>query len=132
MKDINDNNMLFSWKEKNILVVEDDDVSALYLEEILEPTGVKYMIARTGDEAIKIFRENDFDLVLLDIQLPHKSGIEVAQNMKEINKNVHIIAQTAYAMSEDKKKFLRAGCDNYIAKPFEDQQLLELLSIYLD
>jgi PAS domain S-box-containing protein len=119
-------------KGKKILIVEDDPLSALFLEEILSETGAIIITAKDGRKAIDTFvATEDIDLVLLDIQLPEVSGYQVAREMKLIRKHVPIIAQTAYATLEDKKKCLYAGCIDYLQKPIESKELLnKLFSVF--
>ncbi len=118
----------YNFKGKKILVVEDDPASLLYIEEILSETGVQLIKADDGRKAIDAFiKTEDIDLVLLDIQLPEISGYKVAREMQLIRKHIPIIAQTAYASLEDKKKCLYAGCTDYLSKPIESQDLLNKL-----
>ncbi|MFW6370002.1 MAG: PAS domain S-box protein, partial [Bacteroidota bacterium] len=122
----------FKLKGTKILLVEDDEISALLLEEILLSTNATVQVAMDGYSAIRKFREeNDFDIVLLDIQLPDISGFKVAEKIKNLNKNVVIIAQTAFAMEEDKEKCLQAGCDEYISKPIKEEELLSKIKIFV-
>jgi PAS domain S-box-containing protein len=110
---------------KQILIVEDNPVSSFFLQETLSATGAKLYLAADGRSAIEVFKKNDdIDLVLLDIQLPEISGYQVAREMKQIREFVPIIAQTAYASLEDKKKCLLAGCTDYLRKPVDSQDLL--------
>ena len=75
---------------------------------------------------------SNFHLVLLDIRLPDSNGWELAKEIKTIREELPVIAQTAYAMSSDREKSIDAGCDDYIAKPIKKDQLLRLMSFYLD
>jgi len=118
----------YNFKGRKILVVEDDPLSSLFLEEILNETGAQLIIANDGRKAIDQFiKTEDIDLVLLDIQLPEISGYQVAREMKVIRDHIPIIAQTAYATQEDKKKCLYAGCIDYLQKPIEAQEMLNKL-----
>jgi len=111
-----------------ILVVEDDEASYLYLYEVLKNISTKIIQAGTGIEALEVFEKNrDIDFVLMDIQLPEMDGLEVTRRIREKDKQVKIIAQTAYAMKGDSTKALNAGCDDYIAKPIKQEALLEML-----
>ncbi|MCD4760340.1 response regulator, partial [bacterium] len=73
----------------------------------------------------------EIDLVLMDIQLPDISGYEVTKQLKIINKDIPVIAQTAFALEGDKEKSLEAGCDDYITKPIKAKKLLSLIDKYL-
>ncbi len=106
--------------ERTLLLVEDDDSSAMFLEVILEGLKCKIIRAVNGIDAIQKFENNpDIALVLMDIKLPEMDGIEATKKIKLINKNVPVIAQTAYAFKEDAEKFKKAGCDDYISKPIK-------------
>ncbi len=121
-----------NWQNKLILVVEDTPSNFLLLENYLKPTQVQIIWAKSGKEAIEIFKDTGhFDLVLMDIQLPGINGYEVTKLIKAHNKNVPVIAQTAYALSGEKEYSLKEGCDDYIAKPFKKDTLIELLNNYL-
>lgn len=123
--------MNFDWHDKTILIVEDDQTSNEFFHEVLNVTKAKVKIATNGKEAIDFFKNNKVDLVLLDIQLPGISGIEVLKEIKKINKNIPIIAETAYALTGDKEKYISLGFNDYIAKPILPIQLLEIISKYL-
>jgi CheY-like chemotaxis protein len=118
--------------KKSILVVEDDPVSMAYMSEILERTGANVFEAETGRAALSIIDHETIDLVLMDIQLPGISGYETANLIKEKHPGIPIIAQTAHAFAEQKKKCMDAGCNNYLAKPFTDKALLEMIHTTLN
>lgn len=121
-----------SWSNKTILIVEDDDVSNEFFEEVLKPTKVRLLFAREGKTAIQMCKDNpDIDLILMDIQLPVMDGQQAADEIRKINKVITIIAQTAYAMSDDREKYLSAGFDDYISKPITPSGLLELIDKYI-
>ncbi len=118
---------------KQILIVEDNPVSSFLLQETLALTGAKLHFATNGKAAIEAFKNNiNFDIVLLDIQLPEISGYQVAREMKQIREMVPIIAQTAYGSLEDKKKCLLAGCSDYLRKPVDSQDLLAKIATTLN
>ena len=122
---------LYIWKNKVILIAEDDDPNYLYLEQLLAPTKAKIIWAINGQEAIDTCLKNKVDLVLMDIKMPIKDGIEATKEIRQNGLNIPIIAQTAYAFSEDKEKALSSGCDHYISKPIDQFELLNLISQYL-
>jgi len=116
-----------------ILVAEDEEINYLYIEEVLSELDVKLLHARNGKEAVEIFKENSkINLVLMDIKMPVLNGYEAAKQIKKINPDIVIIAQTAYAMKEDKSKATEAGCDGYIAKPLDADELLNIIIPVLD
>ncbi|MCK5170780.1 MAG: response regulator, partial [Bacteroidales bacterium] len=115
-----------------ILVVEDEKNSASYLKEILSNRKIKQLLAKDGKQAIEIFKKNsDIDLILMDIKLPVMDGYAATREIKKINSEIPVIAQTAYAMLGDKEKSLKAGCDDYISKPISEENLISLLEKYL-
>lgn len=114
-------------KQHKILLVEDDESNCILLEELFADTSYSLSIANTGIDGIKKFNELNFDVVLLDLQLPDISGFEVAQQIREKNKSIKIIAQTAYSMPTDKEKALEAGCNLYITKPFDSDYLIKTI-----
>ena len=115
-------------KNLTVLVAEDDAIGKLYLSELLKDECKKILFASDGVEALKLFEETpETDIVLMDIKMPGLNGYQTARKMKQNNKDVFIIAQTAYALSGDKEKALNSGCDAYISKPFSKEQLLQVI-----
>ena len=113
------------------LVVEDDMISVILLEKAINKISKEILKAKTGVDAVNIVRANpDIDLILMDIRLPELSGYKAVRQIREFNKNVVIIAQTAYGLSGDRKKAKEAGCTDYIAKPIIKKELLKLISKY--
>jgi len=107
-----------------ILIAEDDEASIQYLTYALHSIKGEKLFAVNGVEAVKLFSENnDIDVILMDIKMPKMDGYEATRKIREINKNVIIIAQTAYALAGDQEKAKEAGCDDYITKPLNTQNL---------
>ena len=123
----------FNWQNKVVLVAEDIDINYRLIEEILAPTNAKIIWAKDGQEAVDICLKNDnIDLVLMDIKMPRMDGFEATEEIKKHKGNVKIIGQTAYAHHNDKQKCLNAGFDNYISKPIKVEDLLEIInSVFL-
>lgn len=116
-------------KGKKILVVEDDLSSRLYLNKILERAGADLTNAGDGEEAISMVKnDTDIDIVLMDIQLPVMDGYTSAKKIREFRKDIKIIAQTAYGMSDDMENILESGFDDYILKPIYADQLVDKLA----
>ncbi|MCF8331186.1 MAG: response regulator [Bacteroidales bacterium] len=116
-----------------ILLVEDTYTNYLYIRAALANTGVTLIHTETGQEGLNSFRDNqDIDLVLLDIRLPSMSGYEVVVEMKKLRESIPVIAQTAYAMKGDKEKIIDAGFDDYIAKPMNLDDLLNMIKKHID
>ena len=118
-----------SWlKDHTVLIVEDDETSSVFISAIARKFSRKIFEVQSGIEAIKVFRSNpDIDLILMDIRMSGMSGYEATRQIRQFNKDVFIIAQTAHAMIGDKEKALEAGCDDYITKPISNKKLQELI-----
>ena len=115
-----------------ILIVEDDDISATLISINVNEFCQSPLYAEAGVEAVEICRENpDLDLILMDIQLPKMNGYEATRKIREFNKDVIIIAQTAYGLSSDKENSLEAGCSDYISKPIKKADLVEIIKKHL-
>jgi CheY-like chemotaxis protein len=115
-------------KGRKILIVEDDLSSKLYLNKILEKTGVLLLNAGDGQEAVDIALNNpDIDIILMDIQLPVMDGYKSTEKIREFRKDIIIIAQTAYGLLGEKEKIIDSGFDDYIIKPILSQNLIEKL-----
>lgn len=112
-----------------VLIVEDDDVNYLFLETILSKNNITTLRASNGIEAVEMCKKDQhIDLVLMDIKLPLMNGYEATKEIKELRPDLPIIAQTAYAMHEDREKAAKAGCDGYIPKPIVASELLRLIN----
>ncbi len=117
----------------NILIAEDDEDSYLFLSTILKNDNNNIIHSKTGPHALELFIQNPkIDIIFMDIQLPGMNGYDVTKNIREISKDVIIIAQTAYAQSSDREKAFAIGCNEYISKPYKREAIrklvLELLS----
>jgi CheY-like chemotaxis protein len=120
------------WPGKTILVVDDNKDVLTYMSEILNKCQAKIIIAESGEEAIEICNwAEKIDLVLMDIQMPGMDGFTACQEILKSRPDIPVIAQTAYAMSGDDKKCLRAGCSGYISKPIDKLKLQQLISSFL-
>ncbi|MGQ1889732.1 response regulator [Thermophagus sp. OGC60D27] len=120
------------WGDKVILVVEDVDTNKIFFDAALRRTSAKILWAKDGQKAIELFKDNEVDLVLMDLQLPIMDGYTATREIKKINPNIPIIAQTAHVMSGEREKCMEAGCDDYLAKPIRLKVLIETLSKYLN
>lgn len=111
-----------------ILIAEDDEASEMLIGIVVKMLGKEIIKVQTGVEAVEACRNNpDLDLILMDIQMPVMGGYEAARRIREFNKDVVIIAQTAYGLSGDREKAIAAGCNDYIAKPIIKDELLALI-----
>ena len=120
------------WQGKSILVVEDEDHNFAYIHEILKRTHVTILRAENGLRAVERALKEPIDLVLMDIKLPEMDGIMATMEIRKTLPDLPIIAQTAFAMEKENLACLNAGCDDYIAKPFEPFRLLERVKYFLD
>ena len=112
-----------------ILVVEDDDISFSLVESYLSKENFELLHAKNGEEAVKMVRENsDIDLVLMDVKMPGMDGYTTTREIRKLNKEIPIIAQTAYALEGDREKALQAGCDDYVSKPLRKNELIKKLN----
>jgi PAS domain S-box-containing protein len=113
---------------RNLLVVEDDIASQQYYNEILSKLNIDFYIATTGKEALHRVNVKMPDIILMDIRLPDANGLDVVREIRKLDANVLIIAQTAYASPTDETKALEAGCNSFLSKPVGVSNLLEILS----
>jgi PAS domain S-box-containing protein len=121
------------WDKHIILIAEDECFNYLFLEELLSPTGVKILHARDGKEAVEFVRKNpQISLVLMDLKMPVMDGYTATRLIKELMPQMPVIAQTAYAMSEDKERTVKAGFDNFIAKPIVQDNFIKVLADYIE
>ena len=111
-----------------VLIAEDDEISEIQISIEIGKYCREILKVKTGTEAVEICRKNkDIDLVLMDIKMPGLSGYEAARQIRQFNKDVIIIAQTAYAFAGESEKAIEAGCNDYISKPIGKDKLLSLL-----
>lgn len=128
----NTNNYIrYNFIGKTILIVEDDYYNAEYLKEILVSTGARLLHTMFGNSALDITRENQIDLVLMDIRLPDSNGYDVTKILLQKYPELMVIAQTAYASIDEKSKALKSGFVDFISKPTEKAALLSLIDKYL-
>ncbi|MDE3060907.1 MAG: response regulator [Pseudomonadota bacterium] len=105
--------------KKRILIVEDNDLNLKLFRDLLTAHGYETIETRKGTEAVELTRQQHPDLILMDIQLPEISGLEITRRLKAEQgiSEIPIIAVTAFAMKDDEEKILAAGCEAYISKP---------------
>ncbi|MEZ5071071.1 MAG: PAS domain S-box protein [Bacteroidales bacterium] len=112
-----------------VLVAEDDDASFMHLSIIIQERTREILRATSGTEAVELCLANpDIDVILMDIKMPHMTGLEATRQIRRFNPDVPIIAQSAYALAGDDKAALDAGCNDYITKPIEPERILQKLS----
>ena len=116
--------------KKKILIVEDNPQNMKLMEMLLEAKGYILLEAIDGEQAMDVATTERPDLILMDIQLPKMSGLEVTRKLRQLPafNHIPIIAITAYAMKGDKEKFIKAGCDAYLPKPIDIHELPRVIS----
>lgn len=123
----------FNWKNKNLLIVEDDEQNLKYLQIILRKTGITIYEAYDSKSFRELFAQiPDIHLILMDIQLPGEDGWQLTQYIKSVRSDIPVIAQTAFGLETDRIKSLEAGCDNFIAKPISPDDILKMIALYLE
>jgi two-component system cell cycle response regulator DivK len=116
-----------------ILIVEDVESNYLYLNAVLTKLDAHIEWVKNGIEAVNFAKEHpETDLILMDLQMPEMNGYDASRAIKKIYPDMIIIAQTAFAMSDDRSKALEAGCDDYLAKPIRSKDLLDTVNKYLN
>ena len=120
------------WSDKTILIADDIHTNFILLEAILCETRVKLIWAKNGMEAVaKCLDHENIDLVLMDIQMPEKNGIEATRDIKKFRKNLPIVAQTAFTFEFVEKNIMEAGCSQIITKPIIPDLVIKILANYL-
>jgi len=115
-----------------ILVAEDDEVSYNLLYTILQSEQIEFIWAKNGKEAIELFQNNpSVALIIMDIKMPVMDGIKATQEIRKTNKDIPIIAQTAFALSGDREIAIEAGCSDYLSKPLKRNDLIKTIEKYL-
>ncbi|MFW5774474.1 MAG: response regulator [Tangfeifania sp.] len=113
-------------KLKIILIAEDDDTSYALLQAYLSKGNYRLLRAVNGKQTIEMVKENPgISLILMDLKMPVMDGYEATREIKKMNKDLPVIAQTAYALAGDSQKALDAGCDDYVTKPISKEELLD-------
>ncbi|WP_353860531.1 response regulator [Azospirillum formosense] len=118
---------------KRVLIVEDNELNMKLFHDLLEAHGYATLQTRNGMDALSIAREHRPDLILMDIQLPEVSGLEVTRWIKDDPElaSIPIIAVTAFAMKGDEEKIREGGCEDYIAKPISVSKFLQAVQKFL-
>ena len=118
---------------KTVLIVEDNELNMKLFNDLLEANGRATLRTKSGVEAVKLARDHKPDLILMDIQLPEVSGLEVTRWLKEDPELCHIpvVAITAFAMKGDEEKILQGGCEGYLSKPISVAKFLETVNAFL-
>jgi len=124
-----------SFPSQRVLVVEDNPINQKVARRLLEKKGLEVTLAENGVKALEIYENEDFDLILMDIQMPEMDGIETTKAIRKISdhtkRDIPIVALTANAMKGDREKYIEAGMNDYLAKPVNNEELSEKLHTYL-
>ena len=120
----------------HVLIVEDNKTNQMLMGMILEDLEITYDIANDGAEGVLSFKQSNYDVVLMDENMPNMNGIEATKRIRELEKEqsltaTPIIAVTANALSEDRQRFLAAGMDDYISKPYGEEDIVKVLQKFL-
>ena len=119
---------------ETFLIVEDNELNMKLFHDLLEAQGYATLQTKDGREALQLARDHRPDLVLMDIQLPEVSGLEVTKWIKEDDdlRDIPVIAVTAFAMKGDEEKIRQGGCEAYIAKPISVSEFLQTVQKFID
>jgi two-component system, cell cycle response regulator DivK len=121
-----------NWSDYTVLIAEDEDTNYVYLQTALAKTKINVVRAKNGKEAVELVRTNPYiDAILMDIKMPEMNGLEATRSIKSFRKDIPVIAQTAFAMDEDRRNCEAIGCDDFLAKPIRYKVLIEALAKYL-
>jgi PAS domain S-box-containing protein len=122
----------FDWTEKTILIADDESTNQYYIQELLSETGAKVLVAEDGLQAINLFKDHqETSLILLDIKMPEMNGFEVLKAIKKINSNIKVIANSAYALTNEKLDAMNAGFDDFITKPIDQKEFFSKIKKYI-
>ena len=124
-------NKSYDWKEKCILVAEDEDLNWMFIREMLRKTGAEILRAKDGLEALELTRKKKPDVILMDIKMPEMNGIEATRKIREFDTEVPIISQTAFVMAEEKEESMAAGSNHFVTKPLDRTTIMELIDCYI-
>jgi two-component system sensor histidine kinase/response regulator len=122
----------YDFSNYTIMVAEDTPYNYEYLHSILQKTGARIVWAKDGIDVLKLYNQSKIDLILMDIQLPEISGYEATTQIRQKDQVIPIIAQTAFAMSEDRQKCLESGCNEVLVKPIRMDEILTTVAKYLN
>ena len=121
------------WSEKTILIAEDEELNYRYLQMLLQPTNAKIKWVDNGQKAIDYVNNfPDTNLILMDIRMPIVNGLEATKIIKSTNQRIPIIAQTAFAQSNEKEHYISEGCDEFIPKPIDSDHFMTVLEKFLN
>ena len=120
----------YNWENRVVLITEDEEVNFFYLKTIFKKTEARILRARNGKEAVDLIEQfgGQIDLILMDINMPVMNGYDAMRIIKTRHPGIPIIAQTAYTLTEDRRKCMQAGFNDYISKPINRMALFRLVN----
>jgi CheY-like chemotaxis protein len=121
----------YNWFNKTILIAEDTDVNFFLLTAVLKETKANLIRVKDGQEAVDFVRNNEVDLILMDINMPRMNGYEATRSIKEIRSDIPIIVQTAMHFSDESDEAYKSGADDYIAKPIDLKTFMSKMERFL-
>lgn len=113
------------WSEKKILIAEDEFMGKKFLEKLLLSRRATLQFANNGEEAVRAVKNEHFDMVLMDLKMPVKSGFDATMEIKEMQPELPVIAQTGLAFPADEERARACGCDDLVTKPIHKNELIE-------
>lgn len=122
----------YNFTGKKLLLAEDETLSRMLFTEIIQSTGIGIIEAKDGEEALTLFAAHQPDIIILDLGLPRMDGIQVCREIRKQNTQIPVIACSAYAYSSDKENAKKAGCNDFISKPYQSEQLVLLIDNHLN
>jgi PAS domain S-box-containing protein len=117
----------YNWKGKNILVAEDEDTNFYVIKSSLSKTQANIVRVFSGDKAVQMCKQENFDIVLMDIKMPIMDGIDATKEIRTFKPELPIIAQTAYVLKNERDTCIEAGCNDYMPKPVTTHKLLQAI-----
>lgn len=117
----------FCLKGKNILIAEDNRINQIVTKKILERKGVHCSVAENGEEVLSLLKNNTYDLILMDLNMPVMDGLETTMTIRKCNNSIPIIALTAVELLEVRNKIYEAGMNDIIIKPYDDQKFTQII-----
>jgi ligand-binding sensor domain-containing protein/signal transduction histidine kinase/CheY-like chemotaxis protein len=120
-----------TWRTKKILVVDDQEINHVIFNEILKPFGLNLLFARNGIQSVDLCRQYQPHLILMDLRMPDISGYEAVERIRAFNPTVPIIAQSAFAVVNEREKILQSGFNDVLSKPIDSQLLLKIIDNFL-
>ena len=118
---------------KTVMIVEDNELNMKLFNDLLRANGYDTLLMRNGHEALASLKEQRPDLIIMDIQLPEISGLEVTKRIKQDEnlRAIPVIAVTAFAMKGDEERILQGGCEGYLSKPISVTTFIQTVKTYL-